>query len=215
MFNVIKKMLINSVFFAFRYSYMSYVYITWNAKYIKKGLRYIGMLPHYNKEVCECYNEKVYDLFKVYSYRFVKDDCEYFFDYIIRNVCEDKDKLLEKMLKDTYSNILEKDNNKELFLYMSIVLSDETILCCILNEINKLRYHFDSVDKDTLLYWSDIYEIIKEKYTNNIDEDIKLNRLGYLNDINNLYIYMILNDAELSEKTVLLSSVMDKIICYT
>lgn len=211
-----RAFLINGGFITFHYSYIFYRHLKKNVKYVKNSMKSVlGDLII--DEKFKCYKEKNYDTFKIYSYKIRKDDNDYYFDYLVRNSSiKNEFETLDKMLNDTYDNIMNKDNNKHMILYLNFMLEDETILCDISDDVNKLRYHFDCEDKNIVLYWKDIYEIIKDKYTNNeIDSSININeRLRYLNDINNIYLYMILNDNSLSENVVLLSSMMDKIIYF-
>lgn len=196
--------LITCSFCAFRYYYILYDYLRNTTVNIK---RYIKNKYSIEEKFKCCYVNE-YDMFKVYSFKILKDDHVYFFDYIVRQT-----DVLQDMLNDTYENIKEKDNNRQMFLSVNLMIDDETILCDITSELNKLRYHFDCEDKDRLVYWRDIYEIVKNKYVNDyINNDIKSERLKYLNDINNLYVYMIFNDEFLTEKIILLSSLMDKYI---
>jgi hypothetical protein len=211
-----RDFIINGGYVTFHYSYIFYRHLKKNVKYVKNSMKSVlGDLII--EEKFTCYKEKIYDSFKIYSYKIRKGDDEYFFDYLIRDSSQRTEfEILDKMLNDTYENITEKENNKHMILYLNFMLEDETILCDISDDINKLRYHFDCEDKNMVLYWKDIYEIVKDKYTN-IENDGSINiheRLSYLNDINNIYIYMILNDNSLSEKVVLLSSMMDKIIYF-
>lgn len=204
-----RSSLIHYSFCAFRYYYIVYSYVKNNTIYIRKYIK-----NNYGvEERFKCCHINEYDKFKVYSYKILKDDHVYYFDYLIKNEWENKDEMLNYMLNDTYDHIKEKENNRQMFLSVNLMIDDETILCDISSELNKLRYHFDCEDKDKLIYWREIYEIVKNKYVNDyVNNDIKEERLKYLNDIRNLYIYIILNDEFLTEKIILLSSLMDKYI---
>lgn len=213
-----RGVLINYGYISFRYSYLLYKGVKRGVRYVKNSINY-GMEyilgETFKEEIFKCYEIKQYDTFKVYSYKIIKDENIYFFDYLLKNECKNNEEMLNKMLKDTYENIIEKDNNKQMILYINLMLSDETILCDILDDINKLRYHFDCVNEEITLRWRHIYDIIKHKYTNDdIDINLKNERLNYLNDINNVYIFMILNDESLSEKVIMLSSILDKYILF-
>ena len=215
-----KDVLIKYGYESFRYLYLFYTSIKSTTGYVRKSINYsIGYVlgDMYKQFVFQCYDKKNYETFDVYRYKIIKDDKHYLFDYLVENSCVNKEALLKEMLNDTYENIVEKDKNKNMILCINLMLNDETILCDLLREISKLRYHFDCEKSDTILKWKHIYEIIKYKYTNddNIDINLKNERLNYLNDINNLYIFMILNDDSLSEKVVMLSSVLDKYILFS
>ena len=212
-----RTFIMNGGFVTFHYSYIFYRHMKKNIKYVKKSMKTIlGDLI--TEEKFKCCKETIFDTFKIYTYKITKGDDSYFFDYLIRDSTKRIEfEMLDKMLNDTYDNLLEKDSNRHMVLYLNFMLEDETILCDITEDINKLRYHFDCEDKEMVLYWKDIYEIIRNKYTNdciNSSIDTINERLRYLNDINNIYIYMILNDNSLSENVVLLSSMMDKMIYF-
>lgn len=201
-----KTLMIDNIYFVFGYIYYSYTKFV----YIKKSIKnYIGNNVNVKYE---CVGKNEYDNFVLYEYRFFKNDSEYKYNYLIRND-QNESGVFDDTLDDTYDNLEEKEKNNVL-LHASFMLNSDTIICDITNCVINLRYYFDCSEKKKLIYWRDIYEIIKTDYTKGVSESVKNERLNILNNTNDIYLYLILNDESLTEKTLILSSVIDKIIYF-
>lgn len=228
-FNQIVNISLQVVFTIFKYGFSTY-------EYIKKNFKRI--LPDHITIV----NYTVYNDFEIHTYKFIKDNIVYFFDYIIKNEDKNNIQLLDEILNDTNNNLINKDDNKKKILHASIMTDTDTFLCDITDLLKRFRYYFDSYneidneidnvidneidltdnsnDSDNndsddefeiednceiidssysvhKLYWKDILEIINSKYNKNLLP-------------NNIYLYTILNDDELTEKTTLFSSILNK-----
>ena len=147
---------------------------------------------------------KNYTHFKVYDYLFIHNNKTYQFHYIVNN---DNDSDVNTLLIDTVNNIENKDKNKQRILHVSLQNDNEEFLCDITKELQKFKYYFDlDTDSSTtcttqILYWKDIVHIVENKY----------NRIL---DVNCLYLYFILNDTVLTEKTLLLSSILNDPVLF-
>ena len=148
---------------------------------------------------------KEYTHFKVYDYLFIHNNKTYQFHYIV-----DNDSDVNNLLIDTVNNIENKDKNKQRILHVSLQNDNEEFLCDITKDLQKFKYYFDllpdsstkqACTRQTLLYWKDIVHIVETKY----------NRIL---DVNCLYLYFILNDTILTEKTLLLSSILNDPVLF-
>jgi len=188
---------IQTVFTLFKYGFKAYNYVS---KKIKKRL-----INHIDFKSVKSYNS-----FEIQTYEFIKDEKTYLFNFLIKNSDKNNTQLITTLIDDTYENIVEKDFNKNKILHASFMTDNENILCEISEELRRLRYYFDcykeyeyldgkivKTDSVHQLYWKDIIEIISVKYNREINP-------------NNVYLYTIINDDLLSEKTELLSSMLNK-----
>ena len=100
------------------------------------------------------------------------------------------------MIKNTKSHIQEKDNNKRKVLHASFVTENDDMLCEITEDLQLFKYYFDmGTKKKDMLLWKDLLHIIEKKYNKTIDKC-------------STYLYIILNDEDLTEKTLLLSGLL-------
>jgi len=162
---------------------------------------------------------KEYTHFKIYEYIFIHNNKTYQFNYIIDN---DNDSDINTLLIDTLNNIENKDKNKQRILHVSLQNENTEFLCDITKELQKFKYYFDldpgiSTDEVldnnssakqtctkqilTLLYWKDIVHIIENKYNRILDP-------------HDIYLYFILNDTVLTEKTLVLSSILNDPVLF-
>jgi hypothetical protein len=191
---------IQMVFTVFRYGFNTYNFVS---KKLKKKL-----VNHTSLK-----NVKSYPSFEVHTYEIVKDEHSYLFDFIVKNNHKNNTKLINTLVDDAYNNAIDKEDNKNKILHVSLMNSNEDILCEICEELRKFKYYFDCYKEYNCennkeeyesvhhLYWKDILEIISTKYKKHIDP-------------NTVFIYTILNDDTLSESTVLLSSILDRKIHF-
>ena len=253
---------IDFVFTIFKYGFTTY-------EFIKKNIKRIS--PD-NITISEYI---IYENFEIHTYKFIKNNDVYLFDFIFKKEDMNNIQLLDELLNDTSDNLIEKHKNKKKILHASIMTDTETILCDITEVLKKLAYYFDcyneieeyneqyieptesetteqndeseqneeseqsengyegddelrmacdrrhvvedeidivdldinvdvdvDIDTDTdqsihKLYWKDILEIVNMMYKKNIQS-------------NSIYLYIILNDDQLTEKTILFSSILNK-----
>ena len=213
LWDITKSLMIDNIYFIFGYIYYSYTKYVYVRNYVKGYVKNsVGWGEGDINVKYECIDKKVYGNFILYEYRFFKNDLVYRYNYLIRDGQDTND--LSFMLDDTYDNLEEKEKNKNVLLHASFMINTDTIICDITNCIINLRYYFDCSDKKKLIYWRDIYDMIKINYTEGLNESVKNERLNILNNTNEIYLYLILNDETLTEKTLILSSVFDKIIYF-
>lgn len=146
-----------------------------------------------------------YGSFSIYSYTITQHDKVYVFNYIIPNNLNEKEIeiLKNNLLKDTLENIQTKEDYKKNILHASFVNQNEDVLCDITEELHYLKYYFNSTaTKNDMLFWNDILQIIQQKYNRTIDKC-------------NTYVYIILNDEELTEKTLLLSGILNEHVRFS
>ena len=145
-----------------------------------------------------------YESFNIHCYNIIQDNKIYVFNYLIPNYLHDKEKdiLKNNVIKDTKDNIQTKEDNKKCILHASFVTETNDILCDITDELHSFKYYFNNdIKNDDMLYWDDLLHIIQIKYNRTIDKY-------------NTYIYIILNDEELTEKTLLLSGIIHEHIRF-
>ena len=207
-----------------------------NNKTVLKSLNDCDGAVCINEKYYDSFKIYTYKIIKYKTTDKIKSDdwnnewIEYIFDYIIRNdetnvetvtyetnvemvtdlinmrLNENKTSRLMYKIKNTMDNIIIKNQNKDKILHVSLILEDETSLCELTSELQKLRYYLDEGE----MYWKDVIEIVKEKYKNNEHARDIFSDNFYSKKI---YVYMILNDSDLTTKTLLLSSVINEYVC--
>jgi uncharacterized protein YpmB len=139
-----------------------------------------------------------YDTFNIYYYTITHKNNQYTFHYLVPNVLkqDEVNKLTNGLIKNTKSHIQEKDNNKRKVLHASFVTENDDMLCEITEDLQLFKYYFDmGTKKKDMLLWKDLLHIIEKKYNKTIDKC-------------STYLYIILNDEDLTEKTLLLSGLL-------
>lgn len=140
----------------------------------------------------------IYDHFNMYYYTITHDNKEHSFHYLIpKSLKEDAiNKLTNNLIKNTKSNLQMKSDNKKKILHASFVTENDDMLCEITEDLQLFKYYFDTgTKKKDICFWKDVLHIIEKKYDKVIDKS-------------NTYLYIILNDEELTEKTLLLSGIL-------
>lgn len=169
---------------------------------------------------------KEYTTFKIYNYMFIYNNKTYGFNYIIhKDDCSDIIDItdipdIDALLQDTVNNIEQKDKNKQRILHVSLQNDQGEFLCDITKDLQQFKYYFDTYDSSDScnssdneknvtdneknknpLYWKHIIHIIEKKYNTELNA-------------NKLYLYLILNDSTLTEKTLLLSSIINDRVLF-
>lgn len=159
-----------------------------------------------------------YDHLQKFSYVIINNNKTYNFSYLVRDdnyykeltsseskynlIHNNEGVLINKLLNDTVDNIKSKENNKNKILHASLVTDKDETLCDITELLQELKYYFDLESKNpNVIYWKDIIYIIEHKYNKKIE-------------INSTYVYLILNDSDLTEKTVLVSSMLNDNVSF-
>ena len=159
-----------------------------------------------------------YDHLQKFSYIIINNNKTYNFSYLVRDdnyykeltsseskynlIHNNEGILIDKLLNDTVDNIKSKENNKNKILHVSLVTDNDETLCDLTELLQELKYYFDLESKNpNVIYWKDIIYIIEHKYNKKIE-------------INSTYVYLILNDSDLTEKTVLVSSMLNDNVSF-
>jgi hypothetical protein len=145
-----------------------------------------------------------YDTFNVYHYSITRENQLYTFHYLIPNMLKQDavNKLTNNLIKNTTANIQKKDENKRKILHASFVTENDDTLCEITEDLQLFKYYFDTgTKKKDLLLWKDLLHIIEKKYNKTIDKC-------------STYLYIILNDEDLTEKTLVLSGILTEHIRF-
>jgi len=153
-----------------------------------------------------------------FSYVIINNNKTYNFSYLVRDdnyykeltsseskynlIHNNEGILIDKLLNDTVDNIKSKENNKNKILHVSLVTDNDETLCDLTELLQELKYYFDLESTNpNVIYWKDIIHITEHKYNKKIDG-------------NSTYVYFILNDSDLTEKTVLVSSILTDNISF-
>ena len=159
-----------------------------------------------------------YDHLQKFSYIIINNNKTYNFSYLVRDdnyykeltsseskynlIHNNEGVLIDKLLNDTVDNIKTKENNKNKILHVSLVTDNEETLCDLTELLQEFKYYFDLESTNpNIIYWKDIIHIVERKYDRKID-------------VNTTYVYFILNDSDLTEKTVLVSSIINDNITF-
>ena len=127
---------------------------------------------------------------------------------------------MKNNLRLFFINIEQKDKNKQRILHVSLQNDQGEFLCDITKDLQQFKYYFDTYDSSDScnssdneknvtnneknknpLYWKHIIHIIEKKYNTELNA-------------NKLYLYLILNDSTLTEKTLLLSSIINDRVLF-
>ena len=181
--NLFIYIMLKSIFTAFKWSFKI-------KKFFKKKL----------KNDIKIVEKKEYGTFEINNVVIVHNNTCSTLNYILPVQVKEKVKKtkLDYLINDTIKDIYNIEENKKKILHVSLVNDNNDILCEITSDLQEFKYYFDKTDQHNtcLLYWKDIVCIIENKYNRKLD-------------IPNTYVYIILNDEHLSEKTILLGSILN------